>query len=75
MNSIGRIPTTHVGSLVRPPELVSFLKAQQNGEPSALKTEISQTRSVADPGKCQAGDVALLFFELKVHRRMSFCTR
>src|SRR5262245_34191401 len=29
---MNRILTTHVGSLVRPPELVTFLEQQQNGE-------------------------------------------
>ena len=33
MKSEGRILTTHVGSLIRPAELVSFLKQQQNGNP------------------------------------------
>jgi 5-methyltetrahydropteroyltriglutamate--homocysteine methyltransferase len=32
MRSTDRILTTHVGSLVRPPELVAFLKQQQNHE-------------------------------------------
>ncbi|MCC6949771.1 MAG: cobalamin-independent methionine synthase II family protein [Bradyrhizobiaceae bacterium] len=31
--SIDRILTTHVGSLVRPPELVSFMRAKLQGEP------------------------------------------
>jgi 5-methyltetrahydropteroyltriglutamate--homocysteine methyltransferase len=54
MNSIGRIPTTHVGSLVRPPELVSFLKTQQNGEPydSGVYEECLR-RSVAEVVKEQ----------------------
>jgi 5-methyltetrahydropteroyltriglutamate--homocysteine methyltransferase len=54
MNSIGRIPTTHVGSLVRPPELVSFLKAQQNREPydSGVYEECLR-RSVAEVVKEQ----------------------
>jgi 5-methyltetrahydropteroyltriglutamate--homocysteine methyltransferase len=55
MNSIGRIPTTHVGSLVRPPELVSFLKAQQNGEPyDSGAYEECLRRSVAEVVKEQA---------------------
>ena len=29
----GRIPTTHVGSLVRPPRLREFLAAQRDGQP------------------------------------------
>src|SRR5262245_36734308 len=33
MRSTGRILTTHVGSLVRPAQLVSFLRKQQNHEP------------------------------------------
>src|SRR5262245_43846514 len=33
MRSTGRILTTHVGSLVRPAQLVAFLKKQQNHEP------------------------------------------
>jgi 5-methyltetrahydropteroyltriglutamate--homocysteine methyltransferase len=54
MNSIGRIPTTHVGSLVRPPELVSFLKAQQNGEPyDSGAYEECLRRSVAEVVKEQ----------------------
>jgi 5-methyltetrahydropteroyltriglutamate--homocysteine methyltransferase len=32
VSATNRILTTHVGSLIRPPELVAFLKAQQNGE-------------------------------------------
>src|SRR5918999_1663923 len=32
MHSADRILTTHVGSLVRPPELVALLKAKQAGE-------------------------------------------
>jgi 5-methyltetrahydropteroyltriglutamate--homocysteine methyltransferase len=55
MKSIGRIPTTHVGSLVRPPELVSFLKAQQNGEPyDSGAYEECLRRSVAEVVKEQA---------------------
>jgi 5-methyltetrahydropteroyltriglutamate--homocysteine methyltransferase len=33
MSSGERILTTHVGSLIRPPDLVAFLLKQQNGEP------------------------------------------
>src|SRR5437762_2244427 len=55
MKSIGRIPTTHVGSLVRPPELVSFLKAQQNAEPYDSGTyEQCLRRSVAEVVQEQA---------------------
>ncbi len=31
--SSGRILTTHVGSLIRPPELLDFLRAKQSGQP------------------------------------------
>ena len=31
--STDRILTTHVGSLIRPPELQEFLRAKQTGEP------------------------------------------
>jgi 5-methyltetrahydropteroyltriglutamate--homocysteine methyltransferase len=49
MRSTGRIPTTHVGSLVRPAELVSFLKQQQNHEPYDLASyEECLRRSVAE---------------------------
>ena len=55
MKSTGRILTTHVGSLVRPPELVAFLKRQQNGEPyDAGAYEECLRRSVADVVKGQA---------------------
>jgi 5-methyltetrahydropteroyltriglutamate--homocysteine methyltransferase len=33
MNSPGRVLTTHVGSLVRPPQLVEFLNLSENGLP------------------------------------------
>jgi 5-methyltetrahydropteroyltriglutamate--homocysteine methyltransferase len=32
-NSVGRILTTHVGSLIRPPELLELIAAKQNGTP------------------------------------------
>lgn len=32
--SSDRILTTHVGSLVRPPDLIAVLKAQESGQPS-----------------------------------------
>jgi 5-methyltetrahydropteroyltriglutamate--homocysteine methyltransferase len=58
MRSTGRILTTHVGSLVRPAELVSFLKQQQNHEQydSAAYAECLR-RSVAEvvKGQVQVG--------------------
>jgi 5-methyltetrahydropteroyltriglutamate--homocysteine methyltransferase len=55
MKSTGRILTTHVGSLVRPPELVAFLKRQQNHEPyDSDAYEECLRRSVADVVKGQA---------------------
>jgi hypothetical protein len=49
MRSTGRILTTHVGSLVRPAELVSFLKQQQNHQPYDLASyEECLRRSVAE---------------------------
>ena len=33
MSDAGRVLTSHVGSLIRPPELVDFLLKQQDGEP------------------------------------------
>jgi 5-methyltetrahydropteroyltriglutamate--homocysteine methyltransferase len=55
MNSQGRILTTHVGSLIRPPELVSFLKKQQNHEPcDSAAYEDCLRRSVAEVVKGQA---------------------
>ncbi len=55
MKSTGRIPTTHVGSLVRPPELVAFLKRQQNHEPyDAGAYEECLRSSVAEVVKGQA---------------------
>jgi len=29
----GRIPVSHIGSLVRPPALIGFLEKEQRGEP------------------------------------------
>ena len=50
-----RILTTHVGSLVRPPELVDFLKKQQNHEPyDPPAYEDCLRRSVAEVVKGQA---------------------
>jgi len=55
MTSANRILTTHVGSLVRPPELVSFLKKQQNGEPyDPAAYEQCLRRSVAEVVRGQA---------------------
>src|SRR5262245_6964833 len=49
MRSAGRILTTHVGSLVRPAELVSFLKQQQNHQSYDLAgCEECLRRSVAE---------------------------
>jgi 5-methyltetrahydropteroyltriglutamate--homocysteine methyltransferase len=55
MKSTDRILTTHVGSLVRPPELVAFLKKQQNQEAyDSGAYEDCLRRSVADVVKGQA---------------------
>src|SRR5262245_1836093 len=55
MASANRILTTHVGSLVRPPELVAFLRKQQDGEPyDAAAYQDCLARSVADVVKAQA---------------------
>jgi 5-methyltetrahydropteroyltriglutamate--homocysteine methyltransferase len=55
MTSTSRIPTSHVGSLVRPAELVAFLKKQQNHEPyDAGAYEECLRRSVAEVVKGQA---------------------
>ena len=55
MKSEGRILTTHVGSLIRPTELVSFLKKQQSGQPyDAPSYEACLRRTVADVVKGQA---------------------
>jgi 5-methyltetrahydropteroyltriglutamate--homocysteine methyltransferase len=55
MNSESRIFTTHVGSLIRPLELVSFLKKQQNQEPyDSAAYEKCLRRSVAEVVKGQA---------------------
>ena len=49
MPSPDRILTTHVGSLVRPASLVSFLRKQQDGEPcDAAAYEDCLARSVVD---------------------------
>jgi 5-methyltetrahydropteroyltriglutamate--homocysteine methyltransferase len=55
MKSTDRILTTHVGSLVRPPELVAFLKQQQNHERyDSGAYEECLRRSVAEVVKGQA---------------------
>src|SRR5262245_42885206 len=55
MASANRILTTHVGSLVRPPELVSFLRKQQDSAPyDAAAYQDCLARSVADVVKAQA---------------------
>jgi 5-methyltetrahydropteroyltriglutamate--homocysteine methyltransferase len=55
MTSSNRILTTHVGSLVRPPELVAFLKRQQSHESyDSAAYEECLRRSVADVVKGQA---------------------
>jgi 5-methyltetrahydropteroyltriglutamate--homocysteine methyltransferase len=51
----GRILTTHVGSLVRPDDLLAFLRKQQDGEPyDAAAFEECLKRSVADVVRKQA---------------------
>ena len=55
MKPTGRILTTHVGSLVRPPDLVAFLKRQQNHEPyDSGAYEECLRRSVTEVVKGQA---------------------
>jgi len=49
--STERILTTHVGSLIRPPELLEFLKAKRSGQPF---DEAAYARTLAD---CVAGVV------------------
>jgi 5-methyltetrahydropteroyltriglutamate--homocysteine methyltransferase len=47
--SLDRILTTHVGSLIRPPELQQFLRAKQEGEPfDKTAYEHCLAKSVAD---------------------------
>jgi 5-methyltetrahydropteroyltriglutamate--homocysteine methyltransferase len=58
MRSTGGILTTHVGSLVRPAELVSFLRKQQNHEPyDSAAYQQCLRRSVAEvvDGQAKAG--------------------
>jgi 5-methyltetrahydropteroyltriglutamate--homocysteine methyltransferase len=53
--SAGRILTTHVGSLVRPDDLLAFLRKQQDGEPyDAAAFEACLERSVAAAVRKQA---------------------
>ena len=53
--SAGRILTTHVGSLVRPDDLLVFLRKQQDGEPyDTAAFEECLKRSVADVVRKQA---------------------
>jgi 5-methyltetrahydropteroyltriglutamate--homocysteine methyltransferase len=55
MSSIDRILTTHVGSLVRPPELVAFIRDQENGEPIDEEAFAACLRDcVAEVVGCQA---------------------
>src|SRR5919204_5327284 len=47
--SRGRILTTHVGSLIRPPELLPLIRAKQSGQPYDHETYAERlARSVAD---------------------------
>ena len=53
--SVDRILTTHVGSLIRPPELRAMLKAEAQGETvDATEFEALLTRSVANVVRSQA---------------------
>jgi 5-methyltetrahydropteroyltriglutamate--homocysteine methyltransferase len=54
-DSAGRILTTHVGSLIRPPELLALLEAKRDGKPVS-KAELNATtdRTVADVVRQQA---------------------
>jgi 5-methyltetrahydropteroyltriglutamate--homocysteine methyltransferase len=55
MHDERRIPVTHVGSLARPPELLAFLRAQENGEPyDHAAFEACLRSSVADVVRKQA---------------------
>lgn len=55
VRSTDRILTTHVGSLVRPPELVAILRAKENNEPIDEKTyEDCLRNSVAEVVRQQA---------------------
>ena len=53
--STDRILTTHVGSLIRPPELLPFIRARQGGQPYDAKAHAECLRkSVAEVVKRQA---------------------
>lgn len=53
--STGRILTTHVGSLIRPPDLLPFIRARQSGQPYDEKAHAECLRkSVAEVVKRQA---------------------
>jgi 5-methyltetrahydropteroyltriglutamate--homocysteine methyltransferase len=53
--STERILTTHVGSLIRPPQLLEFLRAKQKGEPfDQYAYEACMTGSVAEVVRRQA---------------------
>jgi 5-methyltetrahydropteroyltriglutamate--homocysteine methyltransferase len=55
VRSIDRILTTHVGSLIRPPELVAILRAKENNEPVDQKSyEECLRNSVAEVVRRQA---------------------
>ena len=52
---MNRIPTTHVGSLIRPPELLQFIRLKQNGQPYDVPAhESSLKAAVADVVRRQA---------------------
>src|SRR6185503_16529357 len=51
-SSDGRIPTTHVGSLIRPPDLLKFIAARQSGQAyDDAQYQGCLARSVAEVGK------------------------
>ena len=54
-SSDGRIPTTHVGSLIRPPELLKFIAARQSGQAyDQTEYQACLARTVADVVRQQA---------------------
>jgi 5-methyltetrahydropteroyltriglutamate--homocysteine methyltransferase len=54
-HNLNRIPTTHVGSLIRPPKLIEFWRAIEDGKPyDAAGFETCLTESVADVVREQA---------------------
>src|SRR5215467_14491836 len=53
-HSTQRILTTHVGSLVRPPEMVEILQRKQDGKPFTGDERATLTRQVADAVRMQA---------------------